>query len=211
MLKKFEANTVGSDYVVGDIHGDWDAVDQALLDVRFDDDVDRLFSVGDLIDRGPESERALEWLSKPWFHAVRGNHEDMCIEVFKGTWPVGNYIQNGGAWVVGLSRAEQQTYVDAFDSLPYAMEIDTPTGKVGVVHAEVPDHDWSLLGEPPYKETMLWARTKFNRQDATEVANIDRVYVGHTPLKHVVQLGNVYYIDTGSVFPEGSLTIVKIN
>ena len=211
MLKKFERNTVGNDYVVGDIHGDWDAVDAALLSVKFDDDNDRLFSVGDLVDRGPDSELALEWLAKPWFHAVRGNHEDMCIETFHSRWPGGNYILNGGAWFMGLQRAEQQTYVDAFDSLPYAIEIDTADGSVGIVHAEVPGNDWANVdGIVDDVETMLWARTKFKKQDATEVANIDRVYVGHTPLKHVVQLGNVHYIDTGSVFPEGTLTIVKL-
>lgn len=211
MLKKYERNVIGNDYVVGDIHGNWDAVDQALLDVRFDDDVDRLFSVGDLIDRGPESERALEWLAKPWFHAVRGNHEDMCIEVFNGTWPVGNYIQNGGAWFVGLSRAEQLTYVDAFSSLPYAIEIDTPSGSVGIVHAEVPNNNWNDVVYEDSVEVLVWSRTKIKYKDITNVANIGTVYVGHTPQRAVQQLGNVYYIDTGAAWAGGELTIMRVN
>lgn len=204
----FGKNLKGNDYVIGDVHGDWDNVDQALLDVKFDDDNDRLFSVGDLIDRGPESERALEWLAKPYFFAIRGNHEDMCIEVFNSKWSNDNYILNGGAWFMGLQRAEQQMYVDAFSALPYTIQIDTDDGKVGLVHAEVPGNDW--LNPNPDVETMVWARSKFKSQDTTVVANIDKVYVGHTPLKYPAQLGNVYYIDTGSVYPEGSLTIVKL-
>lgn len=204
----FGKNLKGNDYVIGDVHGDWDNVDQALLDVKFDDENDRLFSVGDLVDRGPESERALEWLAKPWFFAVRGNHEDMCIEVFNAKWSRDNYILNGGAWFLDLQEAEQQLYVDAFSSLPYTIQIDTDEGKVGLVHAEVPGNDW--LNPNPDVETMVWARSKFKSQDTTVVANIDKVYVGHTPLKFPVQLGNVHYIDTGSVYPEGSLTIVKL-
>jgi len=39
--------------------------------------VDQLFSVGDLVDRGPESHRVLEWLARPWFFAICGNHDFM--------------------------------------------------------------------------------------------------------------------------------------
>lgn len=209
-LKKFERNTVGNDYVVGDIHGDWDKVDAALLSVRFDDDVDRLFSVGDLVDRGPDSELVLEWLDKPWFHAVRGNHEDMCMQVFKGSWPVHNYIQNGGAWFVGMTKAEQQTYVDAFSVLPHAIEIDTPEGSIGIVHAEVPNDNWNDV-ENGDEESLLWARDKIQYKDVRSVNGIHAVYVGHTPQRTVQQLGNVYYIDTGAAWAGGTLTIMKIN
>lgn len=214
-LKKFELNTTGNDYVIGDVHGDWDNVDQALLDVKFDEDNDRLFCVGDLIDRGPNSASALLWLAKPWFHTVRGNHENMCIEVFNAKWSRDNYLLNGGAWFLDLQEAEQQLYVDAFSALPYAIEIQTENGRVGIVHAEVYNNDWETTGDEwelikDVIETMLWARSKFKSQDSTPVANIDKVYVGHTPLKYPAQLGNVYYIDTGSVYPEGSLTIVKL-
>jgi serine/threonine protein phosphatase 1 len=60
---------------VGDIHGHFQRLQQCLEAVGFDPAVDRLFSVGDLVDRGPHSEAALDWLAQPWFHAVQGNHE----------------------------------------------------------------------------------------------------------------------------------------
>ena len=74
-VKHFALNTAGRDFVVGDIHDCFSELQAKLDNLDFDEDVDRLFSVGDLIDRGAESRRSLEWLDKPWFHAVRGTRE----------------------------------------------------------------------------------------------------------------------------------------
>ena len=54
--KLVKANKVGRDFVVGDVHGMFDRVAQALTKVQFNPSRDRLFSVGDLIDRGPQSD-----------------------------------------------------------------------------------------------------------------------------------------------------------
>lgn len=80
VFKRFEKNKEGRDFVIGDIHGCFDAVRAILGDVKFDESKDRLFSVGDLVDRGPDSIEAIDWIAKPWFHAVRGNHEQMAKE-----------------------------------------------------------------------------------------------------------------------------------
>lgn len=67
------ANSLGRDFIVDDLHGCLDLLDIELDRVGFDPAVDRLFSVGDLIDRGPDSMGCLRLLNKPWFFAVRGN------------------------------------------------------------------------------------------------------------------------------------------
>lgn len=53
------ANRRGRDIAVGDVHGHFQRLQQALDAVGFDPAIDRLFSVGDLVDRGPDSEQAL--------------------------------------------------------------------------------------------------------------------------------------------------------
>ena len=55
--------TGGRDWVVGDVHGCFTTLREALLAIDFEHGRDRLFSVGDLIDRGPNSIEALEWLA----------------------------------------------------------------------------------------------------------------------------------------------------
>ena len=213
-LKKFEMNLKGNDYVIGDVHGAWHLVENEMEANNFDQEVDRLFSVGDLVDRGPHSEEAVRWMDKPWFHAVRGNHEQMAIDTFNGNFPSHVYMHNGGAWFLSMQKAEQQYYVDAFESLPWAIEVETQWANVGIVHAEVPDDDWAKV-EDAYQDrgepSMLWGRGKIFSKNTDRVENIDHVYVGHTPLKTVTVLGNVFYIDTGAVYPDGHLTIMKIN
>jgi hypothetical protein len=87
-----------------------DLLDRLLDHVRFDPACDRLFSVGDLIDRGPDSLRSLEFLEAPWFYAVKGNHEDLLLEFFEPYRASGRMDYwdeiltsdlrlNGGEWV----------------------------------------------------------------------------------------------------------------
>jgi serine/threonine protein phosphatase 1 len=61
----YSLNRDGCDYDVGDIHGCFELLEELLELARFDAERDRLFCVGDLIDREPEPQRALEWLERP--------------------------------------------------------------------------------------------------------------------------------------------------
>ncbi len=220
-IRKFKLNTVGRDFVCGDIHGCFDHVDRALTAVGFDGLVDRLFCCGDLVDRGPDSIAAHYWLSLPWFFAVRGNHEQMCVDSVYGdigmTNPWLHRDRNGGAWFYDLVKSAQDELGDIFADMPLAFEIETPQGRVGIIHAE-PGQDWAaipaLLQENPvgFMEMCLWSRDriKYFRADTTPVANIDQVYVGHTVLKETMQIGNINYIDTGLVHGN-KLTLVNLH
>ncbi|OCB02809.1 hypothetical protein BBC27_11345 [Acidithiobacillus ferrivorans] len=66
------ANLQGRDFIVGDLHGHPDVLRRLMDYVAFDYDTDRLFSVGDLVDRGPDSAGALDLLDEPWFYPVLG-------------------------------------------------------------------------------------------------------------------------------------------
>lgn len=218
MFKHFEINEVGCDFVVGDIHGCFDQLREALLSVDFYYDTDRLFCVGDLVDRGDQSEECLDWLDKPWFHTIRGNHEQMAIDYLAGANPADLYLYNGGSWFIGLPYSEQRQIVDAFESLPIAMDIKTKAGLIGIVHAECPVADWLEL-EPAlngdraalYVNDCMWDRTRYNQSITDIIENVSQIYVGHTPARDTKVLGNVNYIDTGAVFLGGYLTIVRID
>ena len=102
MIKHFTENKLGKDYVVGDIHGCFEKLERELVELGFDETKDRLFSVGDLVDRGPSSEKVLYWLAKHWLHAVRGNHEQMAIDFIDGNSDRYMYSYNGGQWFLHL-------------------------------------------------------------------------------------------------------------
>lgn len=144
-VKRFTKNVGGRDFAIGDIHGHFSLLATALAAIGFNESTDRLFSVGDLVDRGPESHLALEWLAKPWFHAVQGNHEDMAIRWPNGFMDAGNYTSNGGGWNVANTPDVRRQFSDAFNMLPVAMQVDTDGGPVGIVHADCPFASWSDL------------------------------------------------------------------
>lgn len=217
MIAHFAQNDAGRDFVVGDIHGCFTRLQEKLDEIGFDPAADRLFSVGDLVDRGPESEQSLEWLNKPWFHAVRGNHEQMAIDHCAGMSDSGMYAQNGGAWMLGKTKAEAQQYADAFSVLPIAIEVQTKGGIVGIVHADCPLSDWLGMGAAlsgPYADSFaqacIWNRNRITNKDYSAIENVVAVIVGHTPVQECVTLGNVFYIDTGAVFGR-ELTIIQIH
>ena len=106
MIKRFPKNDAGRDFVVGDLHGCFARLQEDLGKLNFDPEKDRLFSVGDLVDRGPDSEQALGWLDKPRFHAVRGNHEQMAIDHCAGNSDPRIYAANGGACGWSASRSK---------------------------------------------------------------------------------------------------------
>jgi len=217
MFQHFAANTTGRDFVVGDIHGCFRKLEVELAVLGFDSACDRLFSVGDLVDRGPDSELALEWLNKPWFHAVRGNHEQMAIDAVAGNMDAGCYIQNGGAWFLSRTAPERKAFADAFNALPIAIEVETPTGLVGIVHADCPFESWPRLEAALaggcaqlVAEACAWSRERITSKDCSGVTGVAMVFVGHTPVKQPTSLGNVHYIDTGAVFGK-ALTILQFN
>lgn len=212
MNKLFAKNEKGNDYVVGDIHGCFSKLQQALDELGFNEEVDRLFAVGDLVDRGPESEFCIEWLAKPWFHSVKGNHEQMAIDFYDGFGARDVYAYNGGGWFLALSKEEQKPYADSFKKLPLIIEVQVGDGKIGIVHAECQENDWEDFKKLPekYNDSALWGRHRIKTKNDAWVNKIDKIYVGHTPLKEPVVLGNHHFIDTGAVFGH-PFTIEKIN
>ncbi|RJG11096.1 serine/threonine protein phosphatase [Pseudomonas cavernicola] len=215
---RFSRNIIGRDFVVGDIHGCFPLLEQLLAKVRFDPEQDRLFSVGDMVDRGPESARALEFLAKPWFHAILGNHEQMVIDAVAEMLDNDLYFYSGGAWFFGLSKSEQQEFAVAFRELPVAIELESVHGLIGLVHAECPLSDWKDFTSRLQDESdplryieaqAIWGRTRISSGRTDTVDNIAFVFCGHTVLCKPAQLGNHLFIDTGAVFG-GRLTMVNL-
>ena len=57
-----ERNDRGRDLVVGDVHGHFATLRQVLAELEVGEH-DRVFSLGDLVDRGPDSTAAKDWIA----------------------------------------------------------------------------------------------------------------------------------------------------
>ena len=144
-IARHETNTQGRDYIVGDLHGCVGYLDTLMWYVGFDPSTDRLFSVGDLVDRGPDSPDTLELLKASWFYPVMGNHDAMLLAVL---------MEHAGLIreLSDVDRARAEIYASAFFGnggnggkwlKPFLRE-EAQDGVVGVVT------EWrSLLQEMP--------------------------------------------------------------
>ncbi|MEM7015260.1 MAG: metallophosphoesterase [Verrucomicrobiota bacterium] len=90
----------GRTLAVGDIHGCLDALEALANFAKFRPE-DRLITLGDVIDRGPNSNGVIEWLmaraatEANQIHLL-GNHELMILEAKRQLWRTGGWILSGG-------------------------------------------------------------------------------------------------------------------
>lgn len=168
-IQTFEANTNGRDFVIGDLHGSLSALVNLLSNLKFDHTVDRLFSVGDLVDRGPDSLGCLELINEPWFKAVLANHEQMMVEAFYGGYMGQFWFRNGGNWgykewlndreahqtrhqeTDKVERTKETLYLlsllEKVQELPFVITVNRIDGtKIHIIHAELPPN-WVITDE----------------------------------------------------------------
>jgi len=224
MIRKFKKNTTGRDFVVGDIHGEYQKLMSQLNEICFDFERDRLFAVGDLIDRGEDSLKCLNLIFEPWFFSVKGNHEDLMLESLtnscKGSLQC--WVSNGGEWILDSYNNNQKEYQEVVDLafsikelnlLPLAIEIESiKYNRVGIVHAD-PPLLWDEDEVFKHRQQVLWGRRFIEKKIIVD--GIDHVFVGHTPITYSDKpknfCGNITYLDSGAVFcKERKLFIVEI-
>lgn len=199
MHHHIEKNKIGRDFAVGDIHGHIDLLIEELSYQGFDESKDRLFSVGDLIDRGPQSLKCLELLDKPWFFAVRGNHEQMMIDwALDDRFP--NWQNNFGMWTKDMAETEIQAWAKRLLELPISMTVAGTDYEVGICHAEPSGYNWkNMISDESCFQQMMWGRKVLRGEvEPRPVTGVDITLHGHTPIPQMRRIGNRYFIDTGA-------------
>lgn len=223
-VQHFEENRQGADFVAGDIHGEFEVLEDALGQVNFDFETDRLFCVGDLVDRGPQSVRVAEFLQYKWFNSIAGNHEWMlynCHDDKKRSRSL--WFPNGGGWWEGLTQSVRDKITETVHSKLYALvTVQTPEKMFGLVHAlSYPYYSWSEFCQKIGRDQVLqqWALWERDYQafSGKTVDGIDLIFCGHTPMNQIHKFSNFINIDTGCGhtashwLSQPALTIVELS
>lgn len=147
-------NIKGKDYIVGDIHGYYYLLMDALKKINFDPCKDRLFSVGDLVDRGPNVYECLKLLNEPWFFSVKGNHESM-FEAKLSKFGYSHPIELIRSFLYGDSKEkithnipffEIKNIIKNINSLPLVIKVNNKDLNFWIMHAQRPtkkSHIWT--------------------------------------------------------------------
>ena len=241
MTARICANTHGGrDFVVGDVHGDFDTLEALLVQIEFDAAKDRLFALGDLIDRGPRSLDARAWLKEGRIAlSVRGNHEEMldraldtALETFNGTglWHTYPWLAPAGRvedWFAWQDLEDWIAWRDLIAAMPIAATVETADGDVGLIHASPTARHWRETlraldaRDASAINAALWspARAHGKRLLALmqgvpvegDILGVRAVLTGHAVGPSVRRTANVWHIDTGAGVPSGQLTIAQID
>ena len=208
---------------IGDIHGCLDAFDRLLdrVDVRPED---TLVTLGDYIDRGPQSRGVIDRLialdAQTNLVPLRGNHEEMFCAAREGGRDLHFWLRVGGDYTAA-------SYGVALD--PFDLDQSGDPLRDGV-----PDHHWKFLfercvdvhetdacvfvhaGVDPEKPIDAHTRPEFlwpKFQDRGPHCSGKRVVCGHTPQRFGVPLdvGHSVVVDTFVYDPSGLLTCLDVD
>ena len=169
-----ERNRRGRDFVAGDIHAHFDTLEQALEQLAFDPTRDRLFSVGDLIDRGPRSPDAFEWMEQRRITlSVRGNHEQMFtdrIRIAQRAWNDHHPWMMHPWFATDVRPTEWTRWQAMIARMPIAAAIATRRGEIGLIHASPTARYWQttlrklIAGDSDTIAAALWSSARARGQ-----------------------------------------------
>ncbi len=125
-------------YAIGDIQGCYSALRQLLDRLHFDASQDRLWLVGDLVNRGPQSAEVLRFvMSLPGTVAVLGNHDLHLLAVAAGK----TNLRTGDTLESVLAAPDREPMLDWLRRRPL-LHHDTDLGYTLIHAGLVPQ--WSL-------------------------------------------------------------------
>jgi serine/threonine protein phosphatase 1 len=216
-------------YVIGDIHGRLDLLDQLVrkidLDMKLSPTADVLtITLGDYIDRGPNSRGVLECLAQNPFPTpyvpLKGNHEELLERFFDNpllgsTWRHLGGLETLHSYGVPVSRLMLgKSYQEAADllraAIPQAhfdflggLKISAHSSFYFLCHAGIRP---GIALENQRTEDLLWIRDEFL---ASRMNFGKRVIHGHSPTERPEVLPNRINIDTGA-YITGRLTCLVL-
>lgn len=215
--------------IIGDIHGCHETLKELLS--RYPDETE-IYSVGDIIDRGPKSEEVVQLAIDMGFKTVIGNHEHMLLDYIEKTnkYKSGTFLYNGGRETLNgckdskgrkrglqggmgrrnIVRRMRSAYegdmpikhLEYFKKMPFYFD----TGEYLISHAGVSfgkSLEDSCRGSQP---DIIWHRSSLRKvKGRTQV-------VGHTPIGAPQYEDHYINIDTGCVYGAyGHLTALIID
>jgi len=212
-------------YVIGDIHGHADLLDRMAAGIARDlnerpIDVPLTVTLGDYIDRGPDSRGVLDRLAgNPFptdYVALKGNHEDLLETFLRDPSSADHWRRLGGletlhSYGVDVGPLMRgRDYEAAADALRAAVPPEhfaflaslrraLTVGGYFLCHAGVRP---GVPLEQQTEDDLLWIRDEFLKSK-TDFGRI--VVHGHTPTEEPELLPNRINVDTGA-FMTGRLT-----
>lgn len=182
---------------IGDIHGCATAL-RTLIETIQPRSEDTIISLGDMVDRGPDSKSAIDQLlelrERCNFVLIKGNHEDMMLDVVNGQSPQ-EWLKHGG--------------VSTLDSYGFTGDLSVITQshlelmQKALPYFETDEHFFTHGNYEPQKplaeqDGMVLRWRSLIESTPTRHMSGKKAVVGHTPDKsgEIFDIGHLICIDT---------------
>jgi serine/threonine protein phosphatase 1 len=169
--------------LIGDIHGCLDTFKALLKQININREIDKLYLLGDYVDRGPNSKGVIDEIislqQKGYaVHPIRGNHEQMLIadhhaETVKGWNDMADEELKNSFGIKNLTQLPLE-YIDFCKNLPYYHLDDDFIA----VHAGINFRDENPLTN---HEDLMWIRDWYDNVNYDWLQE-RKIIHGHTPL-----------------------------
>lgn len=166
-------------YIVGDIHGDIESLNRLLTLLNLSN-LDELYLLGDMIDRGTSSAEVVDLVRKNNYKPILGNHELYLIRAYKDIYFKRFYKQIGGKSTINSYKS---MYADTWktalkDDIKWLLTLPLcrDLGDIFLIHAGV--NPKKLLHQQT-EEDLTSIRGKFHYSPA-RYFNDKTIIVGHT-------------------------------
>ncbi|MFN0002281.1 MAG: symmetrical bis(5'-nucleosyl)-tetraphosphatase [Pseudohongiellaceae bacterium] len=170
-------------YAVGDIQGCYDQLRQLLDKVHFSPGIDRLWGVGDMINRGPQSLETLRFLKQLGtnYTGILGNHDLHFLALASGAFKNGKMT----SLLPLIAAPDSHELFEWVRNLPLAHveKIDTTSGrkKFLMIHAGIAP-GWK------FKQTLGYAREVASALQGPDYLNFLQQMYGDLPATFSEQL-----------------------
>ncbi|TKB44004.1 metallophosphoesterase [Thalassotalea mangrovi] len=187
-------------FVVGDIHGNLASLKSDLRRAAFEPDSDVLISLGDIINRGPDSFDTVQYLRSIGALMVLGNHEQMLIEsvLQNDTQMRKIWLAAGGKWRKKVAKKQLTEMAQWFLTHPLSIVLHYRDKKIGLSHTRPKQWDWSAdyQTNADVIDALLWDKSLVATKNCKGNQGVDLSIHGHSKVEHPLWIGSSYHIDT---------------
>lgn len=200
-------------YAIGDVHGYYHDLMTLIKTIEEKDPDAQFILLGDIIDRGPDTLKVLEWAMNHVkaggkYQCLRGNHEDLAMQWYhdrflawerknkhlspsmqeplpKSKFDFSNIVESEG-----LTKSEYlKPIIEFMDSLPYNLELN--------ISVDCPDADKRGLSKQPlegpvsYKLVHGWYKDKVPTEMIQKHMNLrGRIFSGNPNAPYIIVHGH---------------------
>lgn len=192
--------------VISDIHGCYRTFMELLKQLPHND----ICILGDMIDRGNDSYKVVDYIKSNNIKCILGNHEDMAIQVSNSSpfdeFNLMAWWYNNGGNTTRKSYKEHNMdiniHINWFKTLPLYLEYTNKDSQHYILSHSNINMVWDKRGIEPeiFKEWCLWSRYFDKSMYGDSKINKSINIIGHTPKQYVVEDEDLIFIDTGCVY-----------